>query len=184
MSKRSAEAFRLAVEAFDAKVRATPPERWSDPSPCEGWTATDVVHHCVGNLRGLMAVLAGGDFMAAREQPVDGDSVTAWADASAAALAAIGGAPAGATVEIAGNEVPFGAITDGIMRDLVIHAWDLARAVGGNEELPAEAVRHATAAMEQVGDAMRRPGGYGPVLTPPAGADDLGRLLALSGRTR
>ena len=35
---------RLADE-FATAVAAVPDDRWSSPSPCEGWTARDVVEH-------------------------------------------------------------------------------------------------------------------------------------------
>jgi hypothetical protein len=39
--------YARTATAFEALIIATPPERWSSPSPCEGWTAADVVAHVV-----------------------------------------------------------------------------------------------------------------------------------------
>ncbi|MGH9278407.1 MAG: maleylpyruvate isomerase family mycothiol-dependent enzyme [Acidimicrobiales bacterium] len=42
-----ADAYRRRADAFAALIEATPPERWTDPSPCDGWRAQDVVAHVV-----------------------------------------------------------------------------------------------------------------------------------------
>ena len=40
--------YRRRADAFEALIVGVPPERWSSPSPCEGWVARDVVAHVVG----------------------------------------------------------------------------------------------------------------------------------------
>ena len=86
------------------------------------------------------------------------------------------------TIVVGGNDVPPFVVVDGLMRDLVIHTWDLARAVGGDEHLPADLVAAATEAMKMVTDEARGPGLYGyPVAVPPD-ADAQRLLLASSGR--
>jgi hypothetical protein len=62
------------------------------------------------------------------------------------------------------------------------NAWDLARAVGGDERLPDDLVAGATTATADIGPDQRVPGMYGQELDTPAGADAQTRLLALSGR--
>src|ERR671916_324336 len=41
---------RLAAD-FASTIAAVPDDAWSSPSPCEGWTARDVVAHLVDNHR-------------------------------------------------------------------------------------------------------------------------------------
>lgn len=173
-----------SLDLFDSQVRTTPGDRWSAPSPCEGWTARDVVAHCVTNLRALRHCLDGGDFFAAFGQPVDGEIVEAWTLARGGVGSILdAAAEAGTeTVVVGGNPVPLIAIIDGLMRDLVIHTWDLGRAVGGDERLPPDLVAAATDAMAMVTDAQRVPGLYGRLVEAPAAADAQVRLLALSGR--
>ena len=176
--------FRAAVSALDEKVRATPPDRWSAASPCEGWTAADVLRHCIGNLRGVAAALRGSDFMAARGEAIDGDLLDAWASGRDAVVAVLSEREVPAEIVAGGRAIGIAAVLDGVMRDLVIHAWDIARAAGIDERLPEDVVRDAITAMALVTDDRRVPGGYGPVLRVSATADDLTRLLALSGRRR
>lgn len=41
------DTYRRRADAFQALIEGTPPERWSSPSPCQGWLARDVVAHVV-----------------------------------------------------------------------------------------------------------------------------------------
>ena len=38
-----AERYERVTAQFTDHVRAVPPDAWNNPSPCEGWTARDVV---------------------------------------------------------------------------------------------------------------------------------------------
>ncbi len=184
ISVDSRETFLQAVDVFDSRVDATEAEAWSSPSPCEGWTAGDVLVHVVGNLRALRAALDGADFYAVRDQPVQGSLVDAWHQERARVAPALDDAKAAAvgTVAVGGRAVPLPALVDGLMRDLVIHTWDLARAVGGDEQLADDLVAAATEAMVAVTEEARGPGRYGHEVPAPPNADAQTRLLALSGR--
>jgi uncharacterized protein (TIGR03086 family) len=176
------EAFADAAYLFDSRVQATPAAAWGDASPCEGWTARDVVAHVAGNLRGLRAALDGGDFAEAAGRPLDADPAEVWATEVAGLDALVKKAEGAAMLTLRGREMPVGLLLDALMRDMVVHTWDLARAVGGDEHLPEDLVDAATTAMGLVTEQMRRPGLYGPAVEAPAGADAQTRLLALSGR--
>ena len=87
------------------------------------------------------------------------------------------------SINVGGNPASPEMMLDALMRDLVIHTWDVARAVGGDEQLPADLVAAATAAMATVGPELRGPGFYGAQVPAPPGATALASLLALSGRS-
>src|SRR6476469_8497323 len=40
-----AERYQRITSQFTDRVRGVPTDAWSNPSPCEGWTARDVVGH-------------------------------------------------------------------------------------------------------------------------------------------
>src|SRR5215204_1126759 len=52
MSDEVVERTTRLVWGFDDRVRAAPAGSWSNPAPCEGWTARDVVTHVGNNLFG------------------------------------------------------------------------------------------------------------------------------------
>lgn len=43
----AADQFRRRADAFERLIVAMPPDRWTAPSPCDEWTASDVVAHVV-----------------------------------------------------------------------------------------------------------------------------------------
>jgi uncharacterized protein (TIGR03086 family) len=177
----SADRFRTLAAAFTDRVEAVPADRWESPSPCEGWTARDVVRHMVGNVDMFHGMIG-------EERPsgktVDDDPVAAWAEARDAMQAALDD-PETARREYDGF---FGRTTleqsvDRLMgADLVVHAWDLARATGGDEKLDPDAVHEVFTALQPMDEMLRAPNAFGPKLDPPAGADEQTRLLAFLGR--
>ena len=53
--------YRLVSNGFDAAVKAVTPDKWDAQSPCEQWTARDVVAHVVEGHRGVIADVRGGE---------------------------------------------------------------------------------------------------------------------------
>jgi len=66
--------------------------------------------------------------------------------------------------------------------DLVVHTWDLSRALGVDDALPEDEVAKVHRALAPLGDAMRQPGAFGPEVDAPDGASAQDRLLAFLGR--
>ncbi len=178
--------FEMVAAGFDQTVRAVPPQRWTAQSPCQGWTARDVVGHVVRNYRSIAAEAAGdeaaGDEVG--EMGPDEDPVEAWSGAYARmrelardpeVLARSVPGPGGPTP----LEQALGTL---ISMDTHVHKWDLARAVGGDETLDPEVVALTLQMLEPIDDMIRRPGVFGPRLEPPAGADAQTRMLYFLGR--
>ncbi len=69
-----------------------------------------------------------------------------------------------------------------VCMDLLVHTWDLARAVGADERLDEDAVQRAYEVLEPMDDMIRRPGVFGPRLEPPDGADVQTQFLYFLGR--
>jgi uncharacterized protein (TIGR03086 family) len=173
--------FESVAAGFDQRVQAVPPDKWNAQSPCEDWTARDVVGHVVRNYRSIAAEATGGE-----GQPMaDGeDPVKAWSDAygrmsaltrDPEALAKNVRGPAGPTP----LEQAMGTL---VSMDTHVHTWDLARAVGGDERLDPDVVHLAMEMLEPIDAMIRQPGVFGPKLDPPAGADEQTQLLYFLGR--
>jgi uncharacterized protein (TIGR03086 family) len=177
----AADRYRRLSERFAALVEAVPADRWFSASPCEGWTALDVVRHVV-ETHGMFEDLAGRPI----ELPeVESDPLAAFRQVSSVVQADLDD-PERAEVAWDGH---FGRTTfaEGIDRfvsfDLVVHGWDLARATGGDESIPDEELDVLEAAVEGYGEAARMPGVFGPIVDVPPGADRRTRVLALVGRS-
>jgi uncharacterized protein (TIGR03086 family) len=126
--------YRVVSAGFDAAVESVAPDQWGTQSPCEEWTARDIVAHIVEGHRSVLAGLRG-------EEPegfgIDEDPTQAWEEVSQA-VAAITHDPDVVTKEIDGpvGKMAVGEVIDRfVTMDLLVHTWDLARTVGADEHL-------------------------------------------------
>jgi uncharacterized protein (TIGR03086 family) len=175
------ESYGIVSSGFDARVRAVTPDQWEAETPCQGWTARDLLTHVVQNHRGVIASVRGGD-----SQPLDADEdpKRAWEDASLA-IVEITADPEAAATEVDGptGKVPAGqAIGQFMTMDVLVHTWDLARAIGADERLDEELVRQAYETLKPMDAMIRQPQIFGPKLEPPAGADLQTEFLYFLGR--
>jgi uncharacterized protein (TIGR03086 family) len=70
-----------------------------------------------------------------------------------------------------------------VFADLVVHGWDLARAIGADERIDAELVEACATWFAPMEEAYRSAGAIGPRVETPPGADPQTRLLAVFGRS-
>jgi len=176
-----ADRYRRLSEAFAAKVAAVPADRWDNPSPCDEWTARDVVRHVV-ETQGTFLGFVGrelGDIPS-----VDDDPVAAW-DAARAIVQADLDDPERAGAEYEGFRGPtrWDEGVDGFLNfDLVVHGWDLARATGVDETIDPHDAQRILDRASGLGDMMRKSGAIGPEVEAPPDADVQTRMLAFLGR--
>jgi len=181
MSQEVIDRTTQLVNQFDARVAAAPEDAWTKPAPCEGWTARDVVAHVTNNLFRLSAGLGAG---APREVADDEDITAAWHDARDCFLGALGEADMSATLPGPFGPMPAEQLIGRIIStDVLVHTWDLARAVGGDEHLDTAAVEGAYSGLKPLDSMIRMPGVFGPKVEPPAGADTQTEFLCFLGRT-
>lgn len=176
-----ADRYTKVTEQFLDRAKDVPADAWDRPSPCEGWTARDVLRHLIDS----SAMFAGrvgadvGEIPSSDDDPVR--AYRAVRDAIAGAL----GKPEVATKPY---DTPMGEMTLETMMsmfgipDVVIHTWDVARATGVDESLDAEEVSRIYAQMLPVDAMVRREGVFGPKIDVADGADEQTKLLAFTGR--
>jgi uncharacterized protein (TIGR03086 family) len=183
------ESYRRAQDIFDEVIAAVPDEMWARPSACAEWTVRDVAGHVIWGQRQLLAWATGaeyGDGSGAPGSPQPAplaatDPVGTWRTARAEAFATLDAETLVRTTEIPGlGEVPIAAVVTLLTADQLTHAWDIAHGCGIELRLDPELIPGTFAWARQ--NAVRRPGLFGPELTPPADADEQTRLLAYLGR--
>ena len=165
--------WNLTAEAFDQRLPKVTDDDWPRPTPCEGWTVQQLVDHAVDvqhRLAGRLGLLdEGSDWTATR--------CALGAGLQTLNLAEV--IPYGPLGE-ASKLVVLGFATN----DLLVHTWDLARAIGADEHLPPDAVDACYLICQQAPPAVvRQPNVWGtePLVFPP-NATTQAQLLAFVGR--
>jgi uncharacterized protein (TIGR03086 family) len=180
MSEVADRYARLADE-FAATIAAVPDARWSATSPCEGWTARDVVQH-VCDTQALFLGLV--DETPGEGPPVDADPLGAWRAAAAPVTSVLADAArASTTYDGVFGPTTFESAIDRFANfDLVVHRWDLARATGGDETIPDADAQRVLDGVGGFGPALYGPGVCADPIEVGADADLTTRMLAVVGR--
>ncbi len=190
-----AERYNCLAGGFLARIQATPEDRWDSASPSQGWTARDVVAHVINGHRAIIAVVRG-----TRPQPTHGVGVSSMAyppkvEPDADLAAAFTECRAGMLTVLTHPHLasrtfptPLGIVTvqeaaDAVgALELLAHTWDLARAVGGDESLPPEAVTRTYQSLQPHYEELQATGGFRPEVAPPEDADPQTKFLCFAGR--
>jgi uncharacterized protein (TIGR03086 family) len=154
-----------AAERFGSLVHAVPSGAWQAPTPCVGWsgaTLADVGDRFDGDVLG-------------------DDPVAAWDAAIAASMRSWAMAREDQKVDLSDGPTEAAEYAEQMLLDLVVHAWDLARAAALDDSTDPQHARHVLAYVEPHAAAWAAAGVFAePVTT--SRTDDAGRLIALTGR--
>ena len=180
--------FRDAMGEFDTRVRAIGDADWDLPTPNTAWKVRDVVNHLVSEDLWAVPLFEGATIEEVGDR-FDGDVLgddpkAAWKAASREALAGIERPSAmDMTVHLSFGDFPGSEYALQLFADHLIHAWDLARAIGGDERLDPRLVDACTKWFDgPVETAYRAGGAIANRPEIPDGADTQTRLLAMWGR--
>jgi uncharacterized protein (TIGR03086 family) len=175
------ERYQRVTDLFTARVRGVPADAWDSPSPCEGWTARDVVGHLTSWIPGFF-----GPHVEFPPVPsAEDDPVGAWETVQATIANALADPEVAAkTVATPFMTQPLAETVDMIVTgDVFTHTWDLARATGQDETLDPGQLEIMVAGIGAMPEeAMRGDGMFGPQIEVSADADDKTKFLAYVGR--
>lgn len=175
MSQQHIELWKQAAQAFDQRHSMLDASQMQAATPCNGWCVEELVQHAMGTQTGMAAPLVNAEVAEGAEWPAVRDAMNAALE--------VEGALDGMTNHPAFGEVPKSMLLGIATGDLLLHSWDLARAIGADETLPAEAVQAVHMGLQQFPEeVMRGEGMFGPALEAPADADAQSQLLAFAGR--
>jgi uncharacterized protein (TIGR03086 family) len=171
----SGDRYRRRADAFAELITHTAPERWTDPSPCAGWTARDVVAHVVDYSAHVLREKAGMS-----EVPAFADF-----DDPATAFGAIRRLVE-RLLDAAGTTPDMANYFDlAVSFDLPQHGWDLARATEQDPTIDPEEVEGLWRSLSQAPDVwkwQRANGWYAAPVAVPIDAPLQDRVLGLIGR--
>lgn len=176
------ERYERITGQFTDRVRGVPAHAWDNPSPCESWTARDIV----GHLTEWIPAFFGGNGVSFPPVPsVQDDPVGAWETVQATVAQAL----SDPTLAASPVQTPFSTQSLAETVDMIVtgdvftHTWDLARATGQDETLDPEHLQRMIGAMGEMPEEVLRAGGmFGPPIDVPADADEQTRFLAHAGR--
>ncbi|MFG2003720.1 TIGR03086 family metal-binding protein [Spirillospora sp. NPDC048911] len=161
------------------------------PTPCEGWTVSDLLAHMTVQHHGFAAAARGkgGDLAVWAVRPLAADPVRAYDDAAEDVIAAFAepGALEGkfTLAEFDGNTFPAPMAMSFHFIDYVVHGWDMARALGLPYELAGDLAEHALKVALSVPDdeQFRQPGAAFKPALPAIEESPLDRILTHLGRS-
>jgi uncharacterized protein (TIGR03086 family) len=180
-------AYRRSLAGFTARVGQVRPEQWSGPTPCAGWDVRTLVNHLANEDLWTAPLLAGATIAEIGDR-FDGDLLGADPAASATAAAQQAEAAAAAPgalereVHLSFGDAPAAEYLHQLLADHLVHAWDLAVAIGADPRLDPAAVELCAGWFAGREDMYRVGGVIGPRVPVPDGASTQDRLLGAFGR--
>ena len=176
MSQQHIDIWNATADAFTARWEAMSDDQLSADTPCEGWCVQDLLDHTVSTQINFAGGLVGADIPEGADWPTARDAIRA-ALGNEGVLDGMTEMPGMGQVP---KMVPFGIAAS----DLLIHTWDLARAIGADETLPAEAVAATHAGLQRFPEqAMRGSGMFSAAVESAADADAQTQMLNFAGRS-
>ncbi|MCW2495108.1 TIGR03086 family metal-binding protein [Jatrophihabitans sp.] len=185
--------FLTGTSAFDDRVHAITPDQWQAETPDDDWSVADLVSHLIDEHRWLPPLLHGLDLSSAglvvegtRSLPVDGgvgaNLAESWDEAVGASRdAVVEEAALERSVDLSRGPTPARQYLLEMTVDLAIHSWDLGRAIGYSEPLPADLVDFVYSEVSSWGDASGS-GFFGAPVQVPDDASTIDKLVAATGR--
>jgi uncharacterized protein (TIGR03086 family) len=181
------ELFGRSVEGFTQRAEQVRPEQWTAPTPCTDWDVRALVNHIVYEQR-WMVPMFGGATIAEVGDRFDGDllgeepfaAVRAAAAQAAATVAEPGALET--TVHLSFGDTPAVEYTYQLLADHLVHAWDLAVAIGADRTLDPPALAACAEWFADREDLYRQSGAIGPRVEVPASASAQDKLIGAFGR--
>jgi len=178
----TARHYQAALRPLTAVVEAVPPDGWNAPSPCQGWTARDVLAHMIKTQREM---LDGHGVDLGDAPDLEADPAGAWRHHTGQVLDVLGDeALVGRTYDGHFGPTTVGATLEQFyVWDMVVHRWDLAQAAALPAELSDAELDRVEQGADSFGEALHMEGICRPGISVGADADRTVRLLARLGRS-
>jgi uncharacterized protein (TIGR03086 family) len=182
------DAHEAAAADIEAKAAQLTAAQMDAPTPCEGWSVHDLLNHVVGGNKMTVMLLDGAtkeDALAAMQADHLGDDpLASLVRGNADACAALRKADLSAVVDHPAMQMPGSQLLNFRTGDLILHSWDLARAIGADETLAEGPVAYVWEALQPMAPMIGQVGvfGTGPSGDVPDTAPLQQRLLDLTGR--
>jgi uncharacterized protein (TIGR03086 family) len=177
----NARKYAKALFGFDAVVRRIDQSQWEAASPCEGWSALDVLAHNVGMCT-MIAGIARGIPADSATHPTLPHPKSDWADARDDVLEALDH-PQALKREV---RTPWGHLAVDrfvgiVVVDPLLHTFDLAKASGQVVLLDEDLAAAGYVQLKKAGE-MIRGERFGPAVHSASDASITDKLISIAGR--
>lgn len=152
-------AYAAANRPLTELIDTLTPQQWQSPSPCEGWSAADVVRHMIDTQRELFN---RHEVELGESQDVAADPAAAWRTHTQAVLARLADERVGAMAfdGFFGPTTFADTLRTFYVHDMIAHRWDLAKAAGREIDFSEAELDALEAGHAAFGDAMYMDGIY------------------------
>lgn len=180
------EFFNHALEHATLAFRHLNPADYARPTPDAEWNARELGNHILYELSWVPHLLAGEKITDVGDR-YDSDLLYAdpqqkWDEAAALAKGSVMLANLHGTAHVSYGNVKNEKYLREVARDLLIHSWDLAAALGIDRSLDPETAKEAYDDLRPNAKFLASSGLFAPPLAIPKDADIQTKLLALVGR--
>lgn len=188
------DAFLRAQRTFGDRVHAVTEDQWSAATPDADWNVADLVGHLIEEQRWAAPLVHGHDLDSAakivhgsRNLPIHGgvgaNLAEEWDEAATGAADAISGDGAlDRTVALSRGATPARDYLAEMIFDLVVHSWDLGKAIGYEAALPEDLVEMTYGEVQGMADGLAASGLFHAPVEVADDASTLDKLVALTGR--
>ena len=139
-----ARAVRLlpaGAEAFEQRLVTVTEPQWGWPTPCKDWTALDLAEHVVAGNEMAIGLLGGRPARSsAGPSGTDRGLAAAFAETCVGQAEAFTAAAPEVWVAHPAEQITAAEFAIYRCADIVVHAWDLARAIGADDAIDPELV--------------------------------------------
>ncbi|MEV6104712.1 TIGR03086 family metal-binding protein [Streptomyces sp. NPDC051940] len=177
-----------ALDFFTRRVHLVRPDQWDAPTPCTEWSVRDLVNHLTVEQLWVPPLVEGATIAEVGDR-FDGDQlgddpVATWDRAAASALSAFNEPGAmERTVHLSVGATPAEAYCSQMTTDAAVHGWDLARAIGADEQMPPALAEFTLREVEPYAADLAASGLFAPAVATPPDADAQTKVLGLMGRS-
>ncbi len=183
------ELFNMGLAEFGARVRRVGADQWTASTPCSEWDVRTLVDHVIDEQVWAPPLMEGHELepsaaiVESAKRTLGDDRVAAWETAALASSRAFGEPGAlDRPVSLSRGATPATEYLGEMTFDLVIHSWDLGKAIEVPDPLPDELVQFGLAAAEQMGGDLSFSGVFDAPVPVPDDASAEERLVASTGR--
>lgn len=175
-----------AFESASVVIARLGADDLSEMTPCEGWTVRMLLNHMIGANRAFAAGVPVGEVNPKCDPEIDlfdDDPAGAYATSWPGVVRAWGDAADDGVTTFPWGPMPNAIACQLLVLESTVHGWDLARATGGDDAIPADLVDTTLGLATMLfADPANRGVDFGPPVDVAPDATPTGRLVAFLGR--